>query len=194
MGWHLDTSRMVAFEETHSVSKAKAMAHLPTIFTCVVASTLLAIIGSCARADEEADILAGLESVVQSGKPSGLLAGADAICFNFNNARMREELIEATDRENLGVRASLDACGVRRTCCGLNSDISGVVAIVKDQQIRCVEVDRFAFLLERNRAACIKPSNLKVTRKMFATRVNPPGRQWFSKPGAYYFEIGEVQQ
>lgn len=174
--------------------ESNGMARLATVLTYVAVTIFSAIIGPNAWGDEEAGVLAGLESVVQPGKPSGLFAEADAVCFNFNNARVKEELMEAADRENLGVGASLDACGIGRTCCGLNSDVSGVVAIVKGQQIRCVEIYRFAFLLEANRAACIKPSNLKVTRKIFATRVNPPGRPWFSKPGEYYFEIGKVSQ
>jgi hypothetical protein len=164
------------------------------ILSCIVAGFFSAVVGSCAPIDDQTNILTDLESIAQSGKPSGYLTKLDAVCFNFNNARAREEIAEAADRARLNIKPSLDACGVGRSCCAISSDVSGIIATVEKEEIKCVEIDRFVFLLETQQAMCVKPSELKVSRKKFASRVNPPGRQWFSKPGEPYFEIGEFRR
>ena len=74
------------------------------------------------------------------------------------------------------------------------SDAGGVVGLLRGNEIKCVRTERFTYLLESDYALCAKPSDLKIVRRTFTSRVNPPGRSWLSQPGQEYFEVGQKQR
>jgi hypothetical protein len=127
------------------------------------------------------------------GKPSQKYIGAfDLICFTLINSSAREELLQEGRRVGSNFSHSLDSCGVNRSCCNLWTQASGVIGVVKNDQIRCVEIHKFDYWLEKNAPRCLKPSNLRVQKQTSPPAEEIPGRPRF-RPGRPAYRIGEEQ-
>lgn len=130
-----------------------------------------------------------LQAISQGHAPFAILNKVDAVCFD--NGKGRADFDEAALRSGLNFQSSLNACGIDRSCCNLGSDLAGLVGLVRGNEIMCVEVKYFTYLLDGGQPICAKPSQLKVSYQTYTTRFNPPGRPWFSTVGRKYFQIGQ---
>jgi hypothetical protein len=145
---------------------------------------------------DEERVAAELERLSHGGGPGEYFAGFDHICFDFVSGSARKEFAEAAARKSIPLATSLAQCGVNRSCCNLDSDVTGVIGLINNGAIRCVSLRKAssAFLAEPQRALCAKPSDLIVKRESFSTRLQPPGRPWMSNPGQFYYKIMENHQ
>lgn len=73
----------------------------------------------------------------------------------------------------------------------MDSDLAGVIGLVRGTQIDCIPIRRFAYVLEQKREACIEPSRLIVRHEKFQTRYEALGRPWTGKVGGAYYSIGQ---
>ncbi len=140
---------------------------------------------------DEALIFADLEAISQDRAPHKILNELDAVCFSFHPALVSDEFYAAAGRNRA---LPYKSCGIGNSCCDLMSDAGGVVGLLRGNEIKCVRTERFTYLLESDYALCAKPSDLKIVRRTFTSRVNPPGRSWLSQPGQEYFEVGQKQR
>lgn len=154
----------------------------------VVAAMAAAAAGLFLYQDDEQRLRDDLKRLSQGRAPSGILTEYDAVCFD--NGGARADLDEAALRSGLNFQPSINACGIDRSCCNLRSDLGGLAGLVRGDEIKCVEVNRFTYLLDGEQPFCTAPAQLTVVERTFTTRFNPPGRPWFSTIGRPYFQIG----
>jgi hypothetical protein len=146
-----------------------------------------ALLQGCERTEEH--IVAELDRLSQGGEPGKYFAGFDYVCFDYGRAR--EEFATVAEKKSIPIAQSLAECGVDRSCCNMNSEVGGVVGLIKDGAIRCVELQKANSSFLTDRPICAKPSELIVTRGTFTTRVSPPQRPWIAMVGQTYYEITE---
>ena len=136
----------------------------------------------------ELDTQRELNKVAETGTP-GRLSRFDWICFNDNTGSERADFSRAAKTAGFNLDASLDACGIDRSCCSLDSDTM-IVGYVTGSEICCVD-GRTPYLLDTGNEACIRPSKLLVRREKVAERLIPKGRAWVAQPGSVVYKIGE---
>lgn len=137
---------------------------------------------------DERRIEAELRRSATSGQTSDVFAENDLICFNDNNGTERSDFARAAKRVGRDISKSIEACGVDRSCCEVASNVNGVVGIVRGDEIKCLAIWRFVYLLEKGREACIQPSRLRVSIETFETEIGFQGRPWKGMPGTSYFK------
>ena len=160
------------------------------LFAIAGAGVVGLVLYGCDRSEQH--IVGELERLSRGEGPGEFFARFDYVCFDYSSAVPKAEFTEAAAKRNIPVKVSWAACGVDRSCCSLNSDVAGVVGLVKDNTIRCVEMNR-AFLADPPRAICAKPSELVVKKQTFTTAAQIPYRSVRSVPGKTYYAIGEKQ-
>ena len=133
-----------------------------------------------------------LDHVADRDRPSPSLAPFSLICFNSNNGSERTDFAKAARAAGSDVDDSLRQCGADKSCCGLNSDVAGIVGLVRDNEIRCVTA-RFVYVLQSRREACIPPNRLRVQRMTFKEHFRLPGRPWIGNPGNSFYQVDEQQ-
>jgi hypothetical protein len=144
------------------------------------------------RPNEER-VVSELERLSKDDGPGEYFGRFDYLCFD-SGGLVRTEFAEAAARKNFQVPRSLaTGCGTDRSCCNLNSDVTGIVGLVEGDAIWCVELKKAnsAFLTVPARPIWIKPSELIVRRDTFATSMHIPGRPWRSMPGQFYYLLME---
>jgi hypothetical protein len=149
-----------------------------------------ALLQGCERSEEQ-HIVAELDGLSQGDRPGMYFAGFDYVCFDYTSGSAREEFGTVAEKKSIPIAQSLAECGVGRSCCNMNSDVGGVVGLIKDGAIRCVELQKANSSFLTDRPICAKPSELIVTRGTLTTRVHPPQRPWIAMLGQTYYEIAE---
>ena len=146
----------------------------------------------CDRSEER--IVAELDRISQGGEPGQYFAAFDYICISINPGLSSVEFAQVAASKSIPVGKSLE-CTIWSSCCNLSSESGGVVGLVKNGAIRCVELRGTAVLSEAKRSICTKPSALIVNRE---TITEPgqliPGRSWTPRPGETYYKVMERHQ
>jgi len=131
-----------------------------------------------------------LQTIAQSGRPSADWAAYDLICFNSNAGTEMRDFARAAHKVGHDI---VEQCGVQGSCCELESNNPGVIVLVRAKKIKCIQI-RFAYLLEGQREACIKPSQLNVSQQIFREKTHTSGRPWVGRSGDAYYLVRERQQ
>jgi len=131
-----------------------------------------------------------LQNIAQTGRPSVDWAAYDLICFNSSTGTETTDFARAANKVGYTIA---DYCGVQGSCCELASNNPGVIGLVRAKKIKCVPV-RFAYLLEGQREACIKPLQLNVSQEIFRETTHASGRPWLGQPGDAYYLVRQRQQ
>jgi hypothetical protein len=144
----------------------------------IVAGCTLGIIGFLYWYDHERRLLADIEEMSKSGRVGNYTRSFDYVCFSPSASSIPQEFGEALKSSGLDLYTPLNTCGIRRTCCDQDSNYS-VVGLIKDGEIRCLEIRRFSFIPGDDRTLCARPSELQVTLETH----EGPDRDW-TPPGA----------
>lgn len=139
---------------------------------------------------EQSSLQSEFDRIAQTDMPSRF-SEYSLICFNSNNGTERADFSKAAKVAGGDVDQSLKTCGVRNTCCEVESDVAGVIGLVRDRELECVPIKRFIYLIEGARELCVKPSRLKVTRDTFKSAFHSRGRPWIASSGDTYYKIEE---
>jgi hypothetical protein len=117
--------------------------------------------------------------------------GYDYVCFSFDVGQPWREFAEAAASKSIPIVT----CGVGNSCCSVGSDLGGIVGLVKDGAIQCVELKGTIVLPEPHRPICARPSELVVKRETLAEpRQRIPGRAGTPQPGKPYYKVMERPQ
>jgi hypothetical protein len=136
---------------------------------------------------DEARLLADIEAMSKSGRVGDYTGSFDYVCFSPATSVGQQEFGEALKSFGLDISKSLNACGIRGTCCGLGSEASAV-GLIKNGVIRCVEI-RFLFIPDDDRTFCAPPSELQVTLETFEAPEQSSARPWIGSPGMQFYRI-----
>jgi len=156
----------------------------------ILAVTSLALIAYWALPDldqklrRDLDILASGRSLAETQ----LIGGVDLVCID-QGAFRHEFLAESTKLGGLFTR-SFEKCGIENSCCIETSDLGGVVGLVKDGEIRCVEIESYDLYLKPEEAFCVKPERLAVSRKVAVDGERVLGRPWVGRASRTSFNVG----
>lgn len=157
----------------------------------IVAGCALAagILGYVYWYDHERRLLADIEAMSKSGRVGNFARSFDYVCFSQNTNSIPEAFGEAlkSSKLDLYINISWHTCGIRGTCCNLDSNYSAV-GLIKDGEIRCLEISRFRFLPDDGRTFCARPSELQVTLETYeGPRMEGP--PWIGR-GTQFYRIG----
>jgi hypothetical protein len=139
-----------------------------------------AILGYVYWWDDEGRLKADIEAMSKSGRVGNYTRSFDYVCFSPGppvDARVFGEALKSSGLD-VYLYNSLNACGIRGTCCNLGSNDSAV-GLIKDGEIRCLEIRRFSFIPGDDHTLCARPSELQVTLETH----EGPDRNW-TPPGA----------
>lgn len=146
----------------------------------------------CDRSQQR--IVAELDRISQGGEPGQYFAAFDYICISANPVLSWVEFAKVAANKSIPVGKSLE-CTIWSSCCNLSSESGGVVGLIKNGAIRCVEMRGTAVLSEAKHSICAKPSELIVSRE---TITDPgqriPGPPWTPRPGETYYKVMERHQ
>jgi len=127
------------------------------------------VIAGCALAagmlywwDHERRLAADIEEMSKSGRVGSYTRGFDYVCFSPNANSIPQEFGEALKSSGLDLYTPLNTCGIRGTCCNLDSNYSAA-GLIKDGEVRCLEIRRFSFIPGDDHTLCARPSELRVT-------------------------------
>jgi hypothetical protein len=128
--------------------------------------------------DHERRLLADIEAMSKSGRVGNYTRSFDYVCFSPGANSIPEEFGEALKSSGLDLYTPLNTCGIRGTCCNLDSNYSAV-GLIKNGEVRCLEIRRFSFIPSDDHTLCVRPSELQVTLETY----EGPDRNW-TPPGA----------
>ena len=137
--------------------------------------------------NDESKLKADIEGMSKSGRVGNYMGRFDYVCFSPNTNSIPEAFGEALKSSGLNLSKSLNACGVRGTCCNMDSNYSAV-GLIKDGEIRCLEIRQFLFIPDDDRTFCARPSELQVSPETFEApegRSSPP----FISRGMQFYRI-----
>jgi hypothetical protein len=152
-----------------------------------VGAVAAGILGYAYWWNDENKLQADIEAMSKSGRVGNYTRSFDYLCFSPSTTRYEQEFYEALKLSGQDISRSLNACGVRGTCCDMDSN-SSPVGLIKNGEIRCLEI-RFPFIPEDDRAFCARPSELQVTLETFEAPELFSGRPWSGKPGVQFYRI-----
>lgn len=137
--------------------------------------------------NDESKLKADIEAMSKSGRVGNYMRSFDYVCFSPNTNYVPEAFGEALKSSGLDPYISLNACGIRGTCCNMDSNYSAV-GLIKDGEIRCLEIRQFLFIPDDDRTFCARPSELQVSLETFEApegRSSPP----FISRGTQFYRI-----
>lgn len=129
--------------------------------------------------NDERRLAADIEEMSKSGRVGNYTRSFDYVCFSPDTNSIPEAFGEALKSSGLDLYTPLNTCGIRGTCCNLDSN-HGAAGLIKNGEIRCLEIRRFSFIPDDDRTFCARPSELQVTLETY----EGPERHW-SPPGAW---------
>jgi hypothetical protein len=142
------------------------------------------------RASEQMWIEGQLDAISETGNPDSRASSVDYFCFNNSNGTERDDFLRAAKRAGADIGNSIEKCGVDGTCCDLSSDLAGTIGVIRNNEIRCLPITRFAYILEGDNL-CAQPDNLVVSKERFSSDTRLRGRPWVGKMGDRYYRIRE---
>lgn len=156
----------------------------------IVAGCALAagILGYAYWWNDESKLKADIEAMSKSGRVGNYMGSFDYLCFSPSTTSYEQGFDEALKLSGHDISRSLNACGIRGTCCDLDSN-SSPVGLIKNGKIRCLEIRQFLFIPDDDRTFCARPSELQVTLETFETREWSSERPWIGTPGTQYYRI-----
>jgi hypothetical protein len=164
------------------------------IGSIIAVSLLSALVGIRALEDSLEDKLYHDLKLSSEGKPDKTYVnGFDLICFTLNNSSAKEELLRENRRLGANFSASLEACGVNRSCCNLWTQASGIVGLVKNNQVLCVEIYKFDYWNDKDAPRCMQPKNLRFEKQTSSPSRNLAGRPAFNPRRPSYMISEEAQ-
>jgi hypothetical protein len=152
---------------------------------CLVATASVTL-----AADVEDRLLADIARATGRGAQLDFISGFDFLCFAVNATAAKQEFLPLSQRLSSQLARSVADCGTKKSCCNVSSNAAGVVGLVKNDQISCIEINKFDYWPKDNEPICLKPSQLvttAVTRPFAEIR---PGRPRY-RAGRPSFEITE---
>ncbi|MGY3453116.1 hypothetical protein [Bradyrhizobium sp. USDA 4353] len=159
--------------------------------------TIAALAGSsfglfayCATPDLDQKLRRDLDALAsgRSLAETQLIGGADWVCID--RSAFRREFLAESVRLGGAFTRSLERCGVDNSCCIDRSDLGGVVGLVKDGEIRCVETESYDLYVRPEQAFCVKPDRLAVSRKVAVDGEHVLGRPWVGRASRTSFDVG----
>ena len=138
--------------------------------------------------NDESKLKADIEAMSKSGRVGNYTRSFDFLCFSPSTTRYEQDFNEALKLSGQDISRSLNACGIRGTCCNLDSN-SSPVGLIKNGEIRCLEIRQFLFIPDDDRTFCARPSELQVTLETFEAPEQFSGRPWIGKPGMQFYRI-----
>jgi len=118
-----------------------------------------------------------------------LIGGVEWVCID--QGAFRHEFLAESTRLGGAFTRSFEKCGIENSCCIETSDVGGVVGLVKDGEIRCVEAESYDVYLKPAGAFCVKPERLSVSRKVAVDGERVLGRPWVGRAGRTSFEVSK---
>jgi hypothetical protein len=177
----------VIFVEGGSMSKAHYMVGWPRLSSALLL-TLITVAAFFLWPTVQRKLLGDLQmmSSGQDAAATEVIGSTDWICFD--RGRYQEEFMSESRRLGEPFTRSLEQCGVDHSCCNSDSNIGGVIGLVKDGQIRCVENVDFD-VYPKLGPVCVKPTDVIISRKNVASGTEVPGRPWVTRASRATFEI-----
>jgi len=158
------------------------------VFRIVICGAMAVCVIGCTWASDETKIAADFDEMSKFGRPGSYLSKFDYICLLPNTTVLHDRFNQASKPINQNFSKSLSTCGVSKSCCNLNSDV-GIVGLVKDSEVRCVEVHRFDFLLDDDLSLCAAPSELEIVQQTIRTPTRSSERPRTLKPGEPVYRV-----
>jgi len=125
--------------------------------------------------NDESKLKADIEAMSKSGRVGNYTRSFDYVCFSPSANSIPEEFGEALKSSGLDLYTPLNACGIRGTCCNLDSNYSAV-GLIENGEIRCLEIRQFLFIPDDGRTFCARPSELQISLETYEAegRSSPP--------------------
>ncbi|MGJ5178877.1 hypothetical protein ACQR16_13710 [Bradyrhizobium oligotrophicum] len=151
----------------------------------------LALVAYCAMPDLDDKLRRDLEALAsgRSLAETQIIGGADWVCID--QGAFRREFLAESNRLGGTFTRSLEKCGIENSCCIETSDLPGVVGLVNDGEIRCVEAKSYDLYLKPEEAFCVKPERLAVSRKVAVDGEHVLGRPWVGRASRTSFEVSK---
>jgi hypothetical protein len=156
----------------------------------VLATTSLGLIAYWALPDLDQELRRDLDALAsgRSLAETQIIGGADWVCID--HGAFRHEFLAESNKLGGAFTQSFERCGIENSCCIDRSDLAGVIGLVKDGEIRCVETESYDLYVKPEGAFCAQPETLVVSRKVAIDGERLLGRPWVGRASRTSFEVG----